>query len=346
MADMDAILEIAEEYQLIVVEDACQAHGAEYFSKKDGCWKKAGSMGRAAAFSFYPGKNLGACGEAGAVTTHDGDLAQKIRMLRDHGQAQKYYHEIEGYNGRLDAIQAGILQVKLHHLAAWNAERRESAYRYGELLSATPDVVVPYEPSWSRAVYHLYVVRVQSRAKLQQHLSAANIGTGIHYPVPLHLQRAYDGLGYMRGDFPIAERATSEILSLPMYPGLALDQQRRYCCCRQLARPLIIAAAAIVGHEGSMGTTVDAITQRSPQDEATGKKKIWVDLDNSPLYPQAERGPDVVDIDERTDNMNPDRLREYLEVHSTGSGISRHGMKSVGNVPVDIRSFLARDKRK
>jgi dTDP-4-amino-4,6-dideoxygalactose transaminase len=267
MADMDAILEIAEEYQLIVVEDACQAHGAEYFSKKDGCWKKAGSMGRAAAFSFYPGKNLGACGEAGAVTTHDADLAQKIRMLRDHGQAQKYYHEIEGYNGRLDAIQAGILQVKLRHLSAWNAERRESAYRYGELLGAAPDVVLPYEPSWSRAVYHLYVVRVQSRAELQRHLSEAHIGTGIHYPVPLHLQRAYDGLGYMRGDFPVAERATSEILSLPMYPGLAHDQQSQVVdqmkefVSRQLARPRMMAAAASIGHEVAMGAAVDAITQ-------------------------------------------------------------------------------------
>jgi dTDP-4-amino-4,6-dideoxygalactose transaminase len=249
MADMDAILEIAGEHQLIVVEDACQAHGAEYFSKREGCWKKAGSMGRAAAFSFYPGKNLGACGEAGAVTTNDADLAQKIRMLRDHGQAQKYYHEIEGYNGRLDA------------------ERRESAYRYGELLDAAPDLLLPYEPSWSRAVYHLYVVRVQSRAELQRHLSQAQIGTGIHYPVPLHLQRAYDGLGYRRGDFPVAERTTSEILSLPMYPGLAHDQQSQVAeqmigfVPMRIARPRMMAAAASMGHEVGTGATVDVITQ-------------------------------------------------------------------------------------
>ncbi len=128
-ADMDPILDLAEHYRLVVIEDACQAHGAEYFSKRDDCWKKAGSMGRAAAFSFYPGKNLGACGEAGAVTTNDAELAQKIRMLRDHGQARKYYHELEGYNGRLDAIQAGILTVKLKHLPEWNCAPARSRRR-------------------------------------------------------------------------------------------------------------------------------------------------------------------------------------------------------------------------
>ncbi len=135
-ADMDPILDLAERYNLVVVEDACQAHGAEYFSKRDNCWKKAGSMGHAAAFSFYPGKNLGACGEAGAVTTNDPELAKKIRMLRDHGQNRKYFHETEGYNGRLDAIQAGILTVKLKHLPKWNERRREAAARYGELFAA------------------------------------------------------------------------------------------------------------------------------------------------------------------------------------------------------------------
>ena len=162
-ADMDRILELAEAWNLIVVEDACQAHGAEYFSRKDKRWKRAGSMGKAAAFSFYPGKNLGACGEAGAVTTNDPDLAQKVRMLRDHGQAEKYYHDIEGYNGRLDAIQAGILRLKLDHLSEWNSQRRDKAETYRELLCSVDGVTLPVEPSWARAVYHLYVVRVQDR---------------------------------------------------------------------------------------------------------------------------------------------------------------------------------------
>src|SRR5579871_3199601 len=164
MADMDAILELANEYGLIVIEDACQAHGAEYFSRKQNRWMKAGSMGRAAAFSFYPGKNLGACGEAGAVTTNDPTLAKKISMLRDHGQAKKYYHDIEGYNGRLDALQAGLLHVKLNHLAKWNEQRRARAAEYNRMFEeAGAAVRVPFEPSWSKAVYHLYVVRVADR---------------------------------------------------------------------------------------------------------------------------------------------------------------------------------------
>jgi len=228
MAEMDPILELAERYHLIVIEDACQAHGAEYFFKKEHRWKKAGSTGRAAAFSFYPGKNLGACGEAGAVTTDDAELAQKVRMLRDHGQAQKYYHEMEGYNGRLDALQAGILRVKLSRLPAWNERRRECARRYQELFGSTcKEIGLPYEPSWARAVYHLYVVRVQERDQLQRHLAEANIGTGIHYPVPLHQQQAYSFLNYKQGDFPVSERAASQILSLPMYPGLTAEHQDR-----------------------------------------------------------------------------------------------------------------------
>jgi dTDP-4-amino-4,6-dideoxygalactose transaminase len=183
-------------------------------------------MGKAAAFSFYPGKNLGACGEAGAVTTHDAELAQKVRMLRDHGQAQKYYHEMEGYNGRLDAIQAGILRVKLRHLTAWNERRRECARRYQDLFGvAGEEMRLPYEPPWAKAVYHLYVVRAEDRDQLQRHLGEANIGTGIHYPIPLHLQKAYRSLGYTQGDFPLSERVAAEILSLPMYPGLGYDQQ-------------------------------------------------------------------------------------------------------------------------
>src|SRR5882724_11462908 len=159
-ADMDPILELAAEYNLIVIEDDCQAHGAEYFSKKQNRWRKAGSIGRAATFSFYPGKNLGACGEAGAVTTNDETLALRMKMIRDHGQAKKYYHDMEGYNGRLDSIQAGILSVKLQHLTRWNEQRRQSAQCYNELFAPIAEsVAVPYEPLWSRSVYHLYVIR-------------------------------------------------------------------------------------------------------------------------------------------------------------------------------------------
>jgi dTDP-4-amino-4,6-dideoxygalactose transaminase len=254
-ADMDPILELAEHYRLVVIEDACQAHGAEYFStassaepsvnaetpvpgrdregvvlrgttKSRGHWRKAGSMGRAAAFSFYPGKNLGACGEAGAVTTNDAALAQKIRMLRDHGQNRKYYHEVEGYNGRLDAIQAGILTVKLSHLPEWTERRREAAARYRELFTqATAGELAPFEPAGARAVYHLYVVRLPDREGLMRHLAEAGIGTGIHYPVPLHLQNAYAALGYRSGDFPVAERVSAELVSLPMFPQLTPEQQ-------------------------------------------------------------------------------------------------------------------------
>jgi dTDP-4-amino-4,6-dideoxygalactose transaminase len=227
-ADMDPILELAQRFNLLVIEDACQAHGAEYFSKKDNRWKKAGSMGVAAAFSFYPGKNLGACGEAGAVTTNDAEMARKIRMLRDHGQSQKYYHEIEGYNGRLDAIQAGFLSVKLKRLPEWTESRREAAARYRQFFrSANGSVVLPFESARSLAVYHLFVVRVQNREGLMKHLGSAGIGTGIHYPIPLHLQNAYKHLGYKSGDFPVTEKAAREIVSLPMFAGLTADQQNR-----------------------------------------------------------------------------------------------------------------------
>jgi len=228
MADMDAILELAERYKLIVIEDACQAHGAEHFSSKEGRWRKAGSMGRAAAFSFYPGKNLGACGEAGAVATNDAELDRKVRMLRDHGQAQKYFHEMEGYNGRLDAIQAGILQVKLRHLARWNQERRRVAARYRRLLEvAMGNLILPEAPKCSRAVYHLYVVQVPNREQVRKQLAEAGIGTGIHYPIALHLQKPYRALGYHEGDFPVSEKAASQVLSLPMFPHLQPEQQDR-----------------------------------------------------------------------------------------------------------------------
>jgi dTDP-4-amino-4,6-dideoxygalactose transaminase len=227
-AEMDPILELAEQCGLIVIEDACQAHGAEYFSTRDNRWRKAGSLGRAAAFSFYPGKNLGACGEGGAVTTHDERIARHVRKLRDHGQAQKYYHETEGYNGRLDAIQAGMLTVKLRRLSAWNAQRREVAARYNEgFRSLRGALTIPYEPSWAKSIYHLYVIRVQDRDELREHLSRAHVGTGIHYPIPLHLQKAYEPLGYAEGSFPVTEKAASEILSLPMYPQLGSEAQEQ-----------------------------------------------------------------------------------------------------------------------
>src|SRR6266446_6854897 len=225
-ADMDPILELADKYHLVVVEDACQAHGAEYFSRKEGIWKKAGTMGRASAFSFYPGKNLGACGEAGAITTNDQEMAKRMKMIRDHGQAKKYYHDIEGYNGRLDSIQAGWLSVKLRHLAKWNQSRRNLAHRYHELLTKVKDaVVIPVEASWTRGVYHLYVIRVQDREALQACLLDAGIGTGIHYPIPLHQQKAYEHLGHKAGDFPVTERIAREIVSLPMFPQLLYTQQ-------------------------------------------------------------------------------------------------------------------------
>ena len=226
MADMDAIMEVAARYGLSVVEDACQAQGAEYYSKKEDRWLKAGSVGAAAAFSFYPGKNLGACGEAGAVTTNDAALAAKIRMIRDHGQAQKYYHDIEGYNGRLDAIQAGILQVKLKHLAGWNTWRKEAASRYTAMLAGMDGITTPFEPDWSRSVFHLYVIRLKDREGLRKHLSGQNVDSGLHYPLPLHLQKAYAHLGYRTGDFPVTESAASEILSLPMFPSLTAEQQQ------------------------------------------------------------------------------------------------------------------------
>jgi dTDP-4-amino-4,6-dideoxygalactose transaminase len=227
-ADMDAIQELADRYNLLVIEDACQAHGAEYFSKRENRWKKAGSVGKAVAFSFYPGKNLGACGEGGIVTTDDEDLAKKIRMIREHGQAKKYYHDMEGYNGRLDSIQAGILNVKLKHLSNWNQSRREHARKYNELFATQEsNVVRPHEPSWSKGVYHLYVIQVENREMVQAALTKEKVGTGIHYPIPLHLQKAYTSLGYTCGDLPVSERAALRILSLPMYPGISESDQVR-----------------------------------------------------------------------------------------------------------------------
>jgi len=228
-ADMDAISEIASKFGLMVFEDACQAHGAQYFSKVDNAWKTAGTIGSAAAFSFYPGKNLGACGEGGAVTTNDEKMAKTCRMLRDHGQAKKYHHDLEGYNGRLDAIQAGILRVKLGHLADWTEKRRQNAQTYTHRLNAIDGLITPHEPDWVKAVYHLYVIRIKARDQLQAYLSDKGIATALHYPVPLHLQKAYAGMGYKPGDFPVAEKVAEEILSLPMFPELTEEQIDTVC---------------------------------------------------------------------------------------------------------------------
>jgi dTDP-4-amino-4,6-dideoxygalactose transaminase len=208
-------------------------------------------MGIAAGFSFYPGKNLGACGEAGAVTTNDDNVAKKIRMLRDHGQSRKYYHDMEGYNGRLDTLQAGILHLKLKHLEDWNEKRRALAKEYARLLEGTEGVILPHEPSWSKAVYHLYVVRVTEREKLQADLAGSGIGTAIHYPIPLHQQKAYQRLGYKTGDFPVTERVALEIVSLPMFPQLTSSQQTHVA---DEVRRLVAEEAApeLVGNESTL----------------------------------------------------------------------------------------------
>jgi dTDP-4-amino-4,6-dideoxygalactose transaminase len=226
VADMDALAEIANRYGLLVIEDACQAQGAGYTSA-NGTTKRAGSFGKAAAFSFYPGKNLGACGEAGAVTTDDEQVARTIKMLREHGQVTKYYHDLEGYNGRLDAIQAAFLRVKLRQLDGWNAQRREAAARYDELLASTPGITVPFESKQHHGIYHLYVIRTKDRDGLGEHLKAQGIHTGLHYPLPVHLQNCYRSWGYQKGALPVTERVAGEILSLPMFPGLTAEQQKR-----------------------------------------------------------------------------------------------------------------------
>jgi len=227
VCDMDSMLALADEYGLMVFEDACQAHGSEYFSARNNAWQRAGSIGKAAAFSFYPGKNLGACGEGGAVTTNHADLARRIRMIRDHGQSRKYHHQVEGYNGRLDAMQAALLRVKLPFLNEWNRQRRGLAEKYNQLLGVRDDVKTPFEPSWSRANYHLYVVVcAQGRDELQKHFADHHIGTGLHYPIPLHLQPAYAYLGSGEGSLPETERLAHTILSLPMYPQLRHEQQK------------------------------------------------------------------------------------------------------------------------
>ena len=217
-ADMDPILEVAKRHNLAVIEDACQAHGALYKNKK------AGSLGVAGCFSFYPGKNLGAFGEAGAVVTQDDEIADKIRMIRDHGQEKKYFHQIEGYNGRLDAIQAGVLRIKLKRLENWNRSRMKNAAYYNELLSEIPGVTIPVEADFAVSVYHLYVILTDDRDHLQQFLDDKGIATGLHYPMPLHLQKAYAYLGFKEGAFPVTENVAGRLLSLPMYPQLSKEQ--------------------------------------------------------------------------------------------------------------------------
>ncbi|MCL4488745.1 MAG: DegT/DnrJ/EryC1/StrS family aminotransferase [Chloroflexi bacterium] len=211
--DMDPLGEVAARHGLKVVEDACQAHGAEYKGRK------AGSLGDAAAFSFYYSKNLGAYGEGGFITTNDDALARRMRMIRDHGSERRYYHDMLGWNGRLDEIQAVVLRAKLPHLAVWNEQRREHARRYTRQLAGTP-VIPPAECSGSRHVFHLYVIRAPRRDQLQEWLKRQGIGTGIHYPVPVHLQKSMRRIGLPAGDLPVTERATEEILSLPMYAEL------------------------------------------------------------------------------------------------------------------------------
>jgi dTDP-4-amino-4,6-dideoxygalactose transaminase len=224
---MDVLKDIADRYRLVTVEDACQAHGSDYFSRRENKWRRTGSMAAAAAFSFYPGKNLGALGEGGAVTTDNAEIAEKVRVLRDHGSKKKYYHPREGYNGRLDALQAGFLSHKLRLLDGWNARRRECAHYYGKILGSVPGIVIPFEPEWSRANYHLYIIQANHRDKLQHYLTEEGIGTGLHYPLPLHLQEAYRPMNHHRGDFPVSERLADRILSLPMYPTLTREQQER-----------------------------------------------------------------------------------------------------------------------
>lgn len=216
-ADMDPILAIAEKHGLVVVEDACQAHGAEYKGKR------TGSLGNVGCFSFYFSKNLGAYGEAGICVTNDPEIARHLRMLRDHGSEEKYYHSMMGVNARLDEIQAAILRVKLRRLDEWNDARRSSAYLYNELLIDSP-VVTPNEVEYARHVYHLYVIRTSQRDKLQAYLRERGIATGIHYPVPIHLQTAWRRGNHQTESLPITERYAREILSLPMFPEMTAEQ--------------------------------------------------------------------------------------------------------------------------
>lgn len=217
-ADMDPILAIARKHNLVVVEDGAQSQDALYRNRP------SGSMGHAGATSFYPGKNLGAWGEAGAITTNDGALRDRMQMFREHGQKRKYYHDIVGWNARMDGIQAAVLKVKLKYLSRATAGRRRAAALYNELLAGTPGVALPVEASYSRHVYHVYAVRIENRDEVLRLMGEKGIACGIHYPVPVHLQEAYRDLGYTKGAFPVAEACGQEYLSLPMFPELTDEQ--------------------------------------------------------------------------------------------------------------------------
>jgi len=216
-ADMGRILEIARKYNLKVIEDACQAHGAEYNTKK------AGVLGDLGCFSFYPSKNLGAYGDGGMVITDNPELAERLRMLRNGGQEKRYYHKIKGFNSRLDEIQAAILRVKLKHLNEWNERRRRNAELYNRLIT-NKEVIKPVEATYGKHIYHLYVIRHPERDKLRGYLAENEIGTQIHYPIPIHLQEAYRDLGLKKGSCQVTERYADEILSLPVYPELTREE--------------------------------------------------------------------------------------------------------------------------
>jgi dTDP-4-amino-4,6-dideoxygalactose transaminase len=226
--NMIPILELAAHYNLKVIEDACQAHGATY--RLHGEERRVGTLGDIAAFSFYPGKNLGAMGEGGAVTTQDARLDRDMRIWRDHGQIQRYIHVTsEGWNGRLDTMQCAILDIKLAKLDEWNERRRQAARWYRERLAGDERIVLPIEPEGRRHVYHLFVIRLPDREKASQELTEHGIGVGMHYPIPLHLQAAYRDMGWREGDFPESERAAASILSLPMFPHIT-EEQVDYVC--------------------------------------------------------------------------------------------------------------------
>ena len=220
-ADMNLIMEIARKHGLFVIEDACQAHGVEYKGQP------AGSMGDAGCFSFYSGKNLGAYGEAGAVTTNTAELAENIAILRDHGQIKKYYHSQIGWNSRMDGIQGAVLSVKLNHLSAWNQARRKKAMMYNNILTGIDGLILPYAADGSTHVYHVYAVRTQRRDALLKYLTDENIFCGIHYPVPLHLQNAYSNMGVSNNGLKVSEKVDSELLSFRMFPELTDEQQIR-----------------------------------------------------------------------------------------------------------------------
>jgi dTDP-4-amino-4,6-dideoxygalactose transaminase len=218
MADMDGIQAIAAPHGTPVVEDACQAHGATYKGRR------AGSLGVVGCFSFYPGKNLGAFGEAGAVTTEEAELRSRVQVLRDHGQAAKNLHSSIGWNARMDGIQAAVLSIKLRHLDAANEARRNHARLYDELLADEPRVIRPWVAPYAQHVYHIYAVRVANRDAVLERMSAYGVNCAVHYPVPIHLQKAYGFLGLAPGSFPVAERSARELLSLPMYPELRSEE--------------------------------------------------------------------------------------------------------------------------